>query len=91
MPSLCLSLKVRPVTLLPDPEVWDGEQNKPPLIQVEVVRDPLRQLNCHKSVGPDGICLKVLRDLAELIAKPHSSICVPGELQRSLRIGGLPM
>ena len=38
-------------TLLPDLEASDGEQNKPPVIQVETVRDLLLYLDCHMSIG----------------------------------------
>jgi len=66
MPSLHLSSKVRPVILRypSDLEVWDGEKNKPPTIQVEAVRDLLLllHLDCHKSMGPDGIHPRVQRE-----------------------------
>ena len=55
-------------TLPPDLEVWNEEQNKSPTIQVETVWDLLLHLVCHKSMGPDGIHLRVLRELAEVIA-----------------------
>lgn len=42
-------------------EVWDEEQkNPPPPVQVETVRDLLFHLTCHKSMGPDGIHLRVM-------------------------------
>ena len=56
----------------PDLEVWDKEQKNPPIVQVETVRDLLLHLDCHKSVGPDGIHLRVLRELVDMIAKPLS-------------------
>jgi len=42
-------------TLHPDLEVWDAMQNTPLVIQVERVRELLLHLDCHKSVGPDGL------------------------------------
>ena len=54
--------------------VLDGEQNKPPMIQVDTVRDLLLYLDCHKSIVPDGIHPRVLRKLVEVIAKPLSTI-----------------
>ena len=61
----------------PDLEVWDGEQNKAPTIPVETHRDQLLCLDCHKSMGPDGIHTRVLRELQVVIAKLFSTINQP--------------
>ena len=45
------------------------------MIQVETVRDLLLHLDCHKSMGPDGIHLMVLKELAKVIAKSLTIIC----------------
>ena len=49
------------------------------------MRDLLLQLDCHKSMGPDEIHLRVLRELVEVIAEPLSII-----YQRSLLTGEVP-
>ncbi|KAK4810061.1 hypothetical protein QYF61_007225 [Mycteria americana] len=46
----------------------------PPIIQEEAVNDLLCHLDTHKFMGPDGIHLRVLRELAEELAKPLSLI-----------------
>ena len=61
-------------TLCPDLEVWDGMQNTPLVIQVETVRELLLHVDCHKSMGPDRLHPRVLRELAEVIANLLSAI-----------------
>jgi len=41
----------------------EGEQNKPPTIKEEAVNDMLCHLHTYKSMGLDGIHLRVLKEL----------------------------
>ena len=61
------------------------EQNGPPVIQEEAVRELLSCLDVHKSIAPDGIHPRVLRELADELAKPLSII-----YQQSLDTGEVP-
>ena len=61
-------------TLCPDLEVWADKRNIPPVIQVEMVRELLLHVDCHKSRGPDGLHPRVLRELVEVTAESLSTI-----------------
>ncbi|KFW80166.1 hypothetical protein N305_07420, partial [Manacus vitellinus] len=52
----------------------DKNLNSPPVIQKETVRDLLSCLDPHKSMGPDGIHPRMMRELAEELTKPLSII-----------------
>ncbi|KFV53960.1 hypothetical protein N328_06067, partial [Gavia stellata] len=58
----------------PELEDRDGEQNEAPIIQVEIVSNLLHHLDTHKSMVPDGIHPRVLRELVEVLTKPLSII-----------------
>jgi len=71
----------------------EGEQNKPPIIQEEAVKDLLCHLDTHKSMGLDEIHPRVLRELVEELAKPLSIIYqqswVTGEVPDDWRIASV--
>ncbi|KFV87952.1 hypothetical protein N308_03592, partial [Struthio camelus australis] len=56
-----------------------------PFVEENRVRDLLSKLDIHKSMDPDGIRPRVLRELADVIARPLSIL-----LERSWRSGEVP-
>lgn len=80
-------------TQLSELEDRDGELNKLSVIQKgKQFSNVLLDLDCHKSIGPDRIHLRVLRELVEVIAKLFSSfMSSPGQLGRSQIVGDLQM
>ncbi|KGL84127.1 RNA-directed DNA polymerase from mobile element jockey, partial [Tinamus guttatus] len=61
-----------------------GEEDSP-WVEEDWVREHLRKVDTHRSMGPDGMHSRVLRELAEVIAKPLSII-----FERSWRTGVVP-
>jgi len=75
MSALPQSSAVRPVTpRVFSPLSWKTgvESRIKPIIKEEAVNNLLRHLDTHKSMGLDGIHPRVLRELAEELAKPLS-------------------
>ncbi|GAB0176329.1 mitochondrial enolase superfamily member 1 [Grus japonensis] len=64
-------------------KVWRKEDF--PFVQADWVRDHLGKFDIHKSMGPNGMHPQVLRELADVIAKPLSIIS-----ERSWRTGEVP-
>jgi len=62
---------------IPEPEPRDENEGDklPPSVRVEQVRDQLRRLKVHKSMGPDHMHPKVLQELANMVTKPHLKKC----------------
>ncbi|KAK4831851.1 hypothetical protein QYF61_019679 [Mycteria americana] len=68
----------------------DGDQNGGPIIQGEMVSDLLHHLDTHKSMGPDEIHPRVLKELADVLTKPLSIIYqVTGEVPADWRLANV--
>ncbi|PKU29730.1 rna-directed dna polymerase from mobile element jockey-like [Limosa lapponica baueri] len=72
-----------PQTLEVGERVWSKEDS--PSIKEDRVRDHFGKLDTHRYIGPDGMHLRVLRELADVIVKPLSII-----FERSQRTGEVP-
>ena len=70
----------------PEQQGRDGEWKETPIIQGEMVSDPLHHVDTHRSVGPVGIHPRVLKELVDVFAQPLSVIC-----QQSWLTGEVPV
>jgi len=64
----------------------EREQNKPPIIQEEAVNDLLCHVDTHKSMGPDGIHPRALRELAKPLSIIYQQSWLTGEVPDDWRI-----
>jgi len=69
-----IKISCSPDTQPPELEDRDRELNETHIINGEMISDQLHYLDTHKFMRPDGIHPKVLRELVEVLTKPHSII-----------------
>lgn len=77
-----------PDTQPPELKDREEEQNKFPIIQEEMVSDLQHHSDIQKSVGPDAILLRVLRELVEVLIEPLSITYQPSWLAGEFPLTG---
>ncbi|GAB0181346.1 mitochondrial enolase superfamily member 1 [Grus japonensis] len=70
---------------------WENEE--PPTVGEDQIRDHLRKLKVHKSMGPDEMHLWVLRELADevsqLLSIAFEKLCQSGEVHADEKRGNI--
>jgi len=64
---------------------WDQRGKVPPTVEEDQVRDYLKNMDIHESMGPGEMHPRVLRELDDVIAKPLSMV-----FERSWQSGEVP-
>ena len=68
------------IPLQPQASRWGPGGKFPPTVRAEQVQDHLMRLDEYRSVGPDSVHPRVLKDLAEVVAEPLSIVFEKSQL-----------